>query len=306
MKNSLPLLLTILNLVGVVQRTIGAPINVVATLPDFAALAETVGGPHVKCTSLARGSEDAHFVDARPSFIRVLNRADILLQGGAGLEIGWLPPLVNSARNARILPGRDGNVSMAEGIDLLEVPSSPADRSQGDVHGLGNPHYWLDPANGPILADHLARVFGELDPDHASTFRANAQSFGARIEAKLPEWEEQLHALRGTRVLAYHKTFEYLAHRFGLEIVDYLEPLPGIEPSPTHIAKLIPAAKAKEVRFILIEPFRPIRTPKTVAEAIGAQVVVVPDKVGALKAIQDPVALFDSITDTLARADRGE
>jgi ABC-type Zn uptake system ZnuABC Zn-binding protein ZnuA len=306
MKASLARTLTGLSVTLALTLSAAGNLNVVATLPDFAAIAGTVGGTHVKCTSLARGSEDAHFVDPRPSFIRVLNRADVLLHGGAELEIGWLPPLVDNARNARILTGRAGNVSMADGVPLLEVPTVAIDRSQGDIHRLGNPHYWLDPANGPIMAEHLAHSFSQLDPDHAEVYKANAKAYGARIKAKLAEWERALKPLEGTRILTYHKTYEYLAHRFSLEIVGYLEPLPGIEPSPTHIAKLIPTAKEHGVRFIIVEPFRPGRTAKVVAEAVGAQVVVLPDKVGAVDEASDPVAMFDSIVDTLLQAQRGE
>jgi len=306
MKALFALSLVGLSLTQAVSPSAAANLNVVATLPDFAAIAKIVGGTHVKCTSLARGSEDAHFVDPRPSFIRILNRADVLLHGGAELEIGWLPPLVANARNPRILTGRAGNVSMADGVPLLEVPTVAIDRSQGDVHRLGNPHYWLDPANGPVMAEHLARSFSQLDPDHAEVYQANAKTYSTRIQAKLSEWQRALKPLQGTRILTYHKTYEYLAQRFGLEIVGYLEPLPGIEPSPTHIAKLIPTAKERGVRLVIVEPFRPGRTPKVVAEAVGAQLVVLPDKVGASDKASDPVALFDCIVDTLLQAQHGE
>jgi len=306
MKTLVALSLAGLSLTLASTRSDAANLNVVATLPDFAAIAETVGAPHVKCTALARGSEDAHFVDPRPSFIRILNRADVLLHGGAELEIGWLPPLVENARNPRILAGHAGNVSMAAGIALLGVPTTAIDRSQGDIHRLGNPHYWLDPVNGPIMAEHVAQSFSQLDPDHTEVYRTNAKAYAARIQAKLVEWQRALKPLQGTRILTYHKTYEYLAQRFGLEIVGYLEPLPGIEPSPTHIAKLIPTAKERGVRLVIVEPFRPGRTPKVVAEAIGAQVVVLPDKVGATDKASDPVALFDCIVDTLLRARHDE
>jgi zinc/manganese transport system substrate-binding protein len=156
------------------------------------------------------------------------------------------------------------------------------------------------------MANRLARSFSKVDPDHAASYSANAKAYAARIQAKLVEWERALKPLQGTRILTYHKTYEYLARRFGLEIVGYLEPLPGIEPSPTHIAKLIPAAKEQGVRFVIVEPFRPGRTPKVVAEAVGARVVVLPDKVGGSKKASDPIALFDSIVETLVRARHGE
>jgi zinc/manganese transport system substrate-binding protein len=276
--------------------TAGAPsakLNVVATLPDFGAIAREIGGDEVKVTALAKGSEDAHFVDARPNLIRVLNQADVLIEGGADLEIGWLPPLVQGARNRRILAGQPGYVDASRGIALLEVPTGSVDRSQGDVHARGNPHYWLDPANGKIIAAQLAEVFARLDPAHAELFRANLKQFNERLDTKLAEWTDKMAPCRGLKVVTYHKTFEYFARRFGLEVVGQLEPKPGIEPSPTHIAQLIPRAKAEGVKVVMIEPFRPRKTPAYVAESIGARLVLLPDKVEADPKAKDYFSLFD-------------
>src|SRR6266576_1086947 len=158
---------------ALLAATAQARLNVVATLPDFGAIAEEVGGDKVKVTSIARGTEDQHFVDARPSYIRVLNQADVLIEGGAELEIGWLPPLVAGARNQRILSDAPGHVILSRGIRLLEVPTSPVDRSMGDVHPFGNPHFTLDPANGKIIADSIAETLGKVDPANADYYRAN-------------------------------------------------------------------------------------------------------------------------------------
>lgn len=277
-------------------------LRVVSTLADFASIAQAVGGPLLETTSLAKGSEDAHFVEPRPSFIRALNRADVLLHGGAELEIGWLPPLLNNARNSKILAGQPGNVVMCERIPLLEVPTVPVDRSQGDVHPLGNPHFWLDPVNGGIMADHLARAFGRLDPAHAAVYATNATAYRLRLDQSIAAWTNALRPFRGTRVLTYHKTYEYLAHRFGFEIVGQLEPKPGIEPSPTHLNHLIPLARAAGVKLILIEPFRAHRVADRVAEQIGAKVVVLPEKVGATDQVPDYPALFDNAVKTLIAA----
>src|SRR2546428_8557490 len=165
-----------------------AKLNVVATLPDFGSIAQAIGGDKVKVTSIARGTEDQHFVDARPSFIRVLNQADVLIEGGAELEIGWLPPLVNGARNAKILSDAPGHVILSRFIRLLEVPTGPVDRSMGDVHPLGNPHYWSDPANGKIIASALAETFSRLDPASAAYFQANLRKFDQRLDKKIAEW----------------------------------------------------------------------------------------------------------------------
>jgi len=270
-----------------------AKLNVVATLQDFGSIAEAVGGDKVKVTSLARGTEDPHFVDARPNFIVTLNKADVLLEGGAELEIGWLPPLVNSARNGKILTGARGHVIMSEGIRLLEVPLTPVDRSMGDIHPLGNPHYWLDPENGKIMAAHLAEVFSALDGKNAGVYRANLQAFNQKLDAKEAEWMKLLAPFRGTKIVTYHKSFEYFAERFGFQIFGQLEPKPGIEPSPTHINSLIPRAKEAGVKLLLIEGFRPRRTAEYVAGQIGAKLLIVPEKLGGVAQARDYISLFD-------------
>src|ERR1051325_2296612 len=206
-----------------------AKLNVVATLPDFGAIAEAIGGDKVKVTTIARGTEDSHFVDARPSFVRVLNQAQVLIEGGAELEIGWLPPLVNAARNSKILANAPGHLVLGQFIQLLDAPTGRVDRSMGDIHPLGNPHYWLDPLNGKIIAQRIAETFGSLDAQNAGLYQKNLKEFEAKIDAKLPEWQKRLEAFKGTKVVTYHKSFEYFARRFGLIIVGQLEPKPGIE-----------------------------------------------------------------------------
>src|SRR6266542_452054 len=159
-----------------------AKINVVVTIPDYGAIAQEIGGDKVKVTSIARGTEDPHFVDARPSYVRVLNQADVLIEGGAELEIGWLPPLVNGARNSKILSDAPGHVILSPYIRLLELPTGPVDRSMGDVHPFGNPHFWLDPENGKIIAKVLAERFSKLDPADASYFEGNLHKYNERVE----------------------------------------------------------------------------------------------------------------------------
>src|SRR6266850_2044831 len=165
-----------------------AKLNVVATLPDYGSIAQAIGGDKIKVTTIARGTEDQHFVDARPSFVRVLNQADVLIEGGAELEVGWLPPLVNGARNGKILSDAPGHVVLSRSIQLLEVPTSPVERSMGDVHPFGNPHFSLDPANGKIIAARLAETFSQLDPANAAYYRDNLKKFNGRLDKKLTEW----------------------------------------------------------------------------------------------------------------------
>lgn len=293
MNMRIPFSLLLATVIWAGTSTTQAKLNVVATLPDYGAIAEAVGGDKVKVTSLARGTEDPHFVDARPSFIRVLNQADVLIEGGAELEIGWLAPLVNSARNARILSDAPGHVLMSRGIRLLDVPTGPVDRSQGDVHPAGNPHFNLDPENGKIMAAAVADAFGKLDPVNAPFYQANLKKFNERLDGKLAEWTKAMEPFRGTKVLTYHKSFDYLLSRFGFVLAGTIEPKPGLEPSPTHISALIPRAKDQGVRLVIIEPNRPRKTPGYVADNTGAKLVILPGMVGGHEKVTDYFSLFD-------------
>jgi zinc/manganese transport system substrate-binding protein len=273
--------------------TAQAELNVVATLPDFGSIAQKIGGEKVKVTSIAKGTEDPHFVDAKPSYIRLLNQADVLLEGGADLEVGWLPPLVNNARNPKILTQAPGRVNLSKGIRLLEVPTGALDRSMGDVHPLGNPHYWLDPANGKIIASTVADTFSNLDPANASHYAGNLREFNAVLDEKIPEWTKVLAPYRGTKVVTYHKSLTYLLDRFGLELAGTIEPKPGIEPSASYINGLIPRLKSQATKLILVEPFRPRKTPTSVAQAIGAKLLLVPASVNGHEKVKDYISLFD-------------
>jgi zinc/manganese transport system substrate-binding protein len=282
-----------------------AKLNVVATLPDFAAIAREIGGEHVKVTSLALGTEDPHYVDAKPSFIRVLNQADVLIEGGADLEIGWLPPLVEGARNRDILPGGRCRVDASVGVPLLEIPTGPVDRSQGDVHAAGNPHYMLDPMNGKIVATQLAERLARLDPANAGRYQENLRRFSERLDARMKEWERLMTPLRGTKAVAYHKSFEYLAKRFGIEIVAYIEPKPGIEPSAAYVTDLVARLREASVRIVLVEPNRSPRTPESVARALGATIVTLPVMVEGHPKARDYFTLFDHLASELVRATNG-
>jgi zinc/manganese transport system substrate-binding protein len=249
-------------------------LNIVCTLPDLAAVTDVVGGQFINLSCLAGPSEDPHFVDPRPSFVKLLNKADLLIEGGIELEVGWLPPLVQNARNSKILVGQSGHLNASEKVEIKERPTGPVDRSQGDVHPLGNPHYLMDPMNAVPVAQQIALRMGQLSPAHANEFNQNAQIFADQIKAKLPEWEKMMAVVKGQQVITYHKSFPYFIDRFGLKFFDALEPKPGIEPSPSHIADLIKRGKAAGIKLILIEENRPKKTPERVAQEIGAKVVV--------------------------------
>jgi zinc/manganese transport system substrate-binding protein len=270
-----------------------AKLNVVATLPDFGAIAQDIGGDKVTVTTIAKGTEDPHFVDARPSFIRLLNKADVLIEGGADLEIGWLPPLVNGARNSRILADAPGHVVLSRQVRLKDVPAGPVDRSMGDVHPLGNPHYWLDPQNGKTMASALAEAFSRLDSKNQSYYQANLKQFSERLDQKIAEWTNALEPIKGTKEVTCHKSFDYFLERFGFELVGTVEPKPGVEPSPTYINALLPRIKNAGVKLVIEEPFRPRKTPEYIAQAIGARLLVLPEKVGGNDKVKDYFSLFD-------------
>ncbi|MBA4149018.1 MAG: zinc ABC transporter substrate-binding protein [Verrucomicrobia bacterium] len=286
---------TFLSLLTLLLATLAghAKLNVVATLPDYAAIAKEIGGDRIDVTSLAKGPEDAHFVDAKPSFIRVLNKADILLEGGADLEIGWLPSLVANARNSKILPNGSGHVVLSENVKLIGVPTGPVDRSMGDVHPAGNPHYAMDPVNGKFMAERITQVLSRLDSANAAFYQSNNERFALRLDQKVTDWKRRLEPYRGAKVITYHRTFDYFLERFGFELVGTIEPKPGLEPSPTHINALMSRTKEQGVKLVIAEPFRPRRTPEYVADRIGAKMLVLPDKVGAVKNVTDYFGLFD-------------
>src|SRR5437762_2588328 len=263
--------LALIGLAGAASQAT-AQLRVVATTPDLASVAREVGGDRVNVVALAKPTEDPHFVDAKPSFIVTLNRADALIEGGAELELGWLPPLLENARNSKIAAGAPGRIVASEGIRLLEIPTS-FDRSKGDIHSLGNPHFMIDPAAAKVVARNIATHFAALDPRNAATYNANLARFNSRIDAKLADWEKQLAPYRGAKIVTYHRDFIYFAQRFGLSIVDELEPKPGIAPSPAHLAQVIGEMKRNNVKLILVQPFQNRKTAETVARQTGAAVV---------------------------------
>jgi len=276
-----------------------AQIRVVATTPDLASVAREIGGDKVSVVALAKPTEDPHYVDAKPSHIVTLNRADALIEGGAELELGWLPPLLENSRNSKISAGAPGRIVASEGIKLLEIPTS-FDRSKGDVHSLGNPHFMIDPVNVKIIARNIANHFAQIDPINAAAYNGNLGRFNAKLDAKYAEWQKQLAPYRGARIVTYHKDFIYLADRFGLNIVDELEPKPGIAPSPAHLAQVIIKMKATNAKVILVQPFQNRRTAETVARQTGAVVLDVPQQPGAAPNTTTYFDLMDNLVHTLA------
>ena len=278
----------------------GAQIRVVATTPDLASVAREIGGDKVNVVALAKPTEDPHFVDAKPSHIVTLNRADALIEGGAELELGWLPPLLENSRNGKIAAGAPGRIVASDGIRMLEVPTS-FDRSKGDVHSLGNPHFLIDPVNVKIIARNIANHFSQIDPKNAATYNGNLSRFNAKLDAKFADWQKVLTPYKGARIVTYHKDFVYLAPRFGLTIVDELEAKPGIAPSPAHLAEVIGKMRSTGAKVILVQPFQNRKTAETVARQTRAAVLDVPQQPGAATNTATYFDMMDNIVNTLAR-----
>jgi len=277
-----------------------AQIRVVATTPDLASVAREIGGDKVSVVALAKPTEDPHYVDAKPSHIVTLNRADALIEGGAELELGWLPPLLENSRNSKISAGAPGRIVASDGVKMLEIPTS-FDRSKGDVHSLGNPHFMIDPVTVRIVARNIASHFAQIDPKNAATYNGNLSRFNTKLDAKYAEWQKELAPYRGARIVTYHKDFVYFADRFGLNIVDELEPKPGIAPSPAHLAQVIGKMKAGNAKVILVQPFQNRKTAETVARQTGATVLDTPEQPGAASNTNTYFDMMDNLVRTLAK-----
>jgi ABC-type Zn uptake system ZnuABC Zn-binding protein ZnuA len=276
-----------------------AQIRVVATTPDLGSVAKEIGGDKVSVVALAKPTEDPHYVDAKPSHIVTLNRADALIEGGAELELGWLPPLLENSRNSRISAGAPGRIVASDGVKMLEIPTS-FDRSKGDVHSLGNPHFMIDPVTVRIIARNIAGHFAQIDPKNAATYNGNLTRFNTKLDAKYADWQKQLAPYRGARIVTYHKDFIYLADRFGLNVVGELEPKPGIAPSPAHLAQVIGKMRSTNAKVILVQPFQNRRTAETVARQTGATVLDIAQQPGAVPNTTTYFDLMDNIVRTLA------
>jgi ABC-type Zn uptake system ZnuABC Zn-binding protein ZnuA len=275
-----------------------AKVRIVSSIPNLASIAEEIGGRRVEVKSLAKGYQDPHFVDPKPSFVLELNRADLLLYNGLDLEVAWLPVLITGARNSKILPGALGHLDCSTLIsNILEVPTTRIDRSMGDIHPFGNPHYTLDPRNGIPIAEGIAERLKQIDPNNASFYEERLRSFQERLAAKIKEWEERLAPYRGTEIVTYHKSWVYFSNWAGFKEVGYVEPKPGIPPSPSYVAELIGKIREKRVKLVIAEPYYPHKTPAVVAEKAGASFLVLPSSVGGREGIDTYFDLFEVIVD---------
>ena len=265
-----------MSVVLLLGSTAEAKVNVVATLPDLGALAREVGGDNVSVKVLARSTQDPHFVDARPSLVLDASNADLLVLNGLELEVGWLPPILTNSRNEQIQPGHPGYLDASTLIDPLEVPREKIDRSMGDIHPSGNPHYTLDPRNGLVVARGIAERLETIDPQHAKAYQANLARFTQSLKERIAGWEKAFAPFKGTEVVTYHKSWIYFVEWAGFDEVAFVEPKPGLPPSAGHVAQVLGVIKRRKVPLILQEDWYPAASSEELARLGGARLVRVP------------------------------
>ena len=268
-------------------------LSVMTSTEDLAALAREVGGQHAQVESIARGYQDPHFVEAKPSFLLKLQKADLLVVVGLDLEIGWLPPLITQSRNSRIQPGANGYLDASSVAAILDKPTGPVTRAMGDVHPLGNPHYWLDPENGRRIAKAIAVKFAKLDPEDAAYFDQRYQDFDHRLQDADKRWLQDMAPIKGTEVITYHNSWPSFTEHFGLRVGGFVEPKPGIPPSPVHTLEVINQIKQDKIKLILVEPYFDLKTPNAIAKQTGAKVLVMLPSVGGVPEVKEYLQLFD-------------
>jgi ABC-type Zn uptake system ZnuABC Zn-binding protein ZnuA len=279
-----------------------ATLKVVTSVQDFASIADAIGGKRVETFALAKGYQDPHFVDPKPSFILKLSKADLLIVAGLELEIGYLPPLIDQSRNEKIHPGGTGYLDASNGADILERPTGTVTRAMGDVHPFGNPHFWLDPENGRTIARAIAAKLSELDPAGAAEYKTNLAAFEAKLTEGEKRWDAALAPYTGTELVTYHNSWPNFLKHFKLVAAGYIEPKPGIPPSPTHTVEIIDLMKSKKIPVILMEPYFDRKTPEQIAAKTGAKLLVFIPSVGGVPEIKDYFGLFDYDVKLLADA----
>ena len=268
-------------------------LNVITATTDLASLAQEVGGDKINVESMAKGYQDPHFVEAKPSFLLKLRQADLLVVVGLQLEIGWLPPLITQSGNSRIQVGANGYLDASQFAEILEIPQGSITRAMGDVHPLGNPHYWLDPDNGRRVAKGIAGKLGEMDPEDMAYFQQRFQDFDRRLSEADKKWQADMKPFHGRKVITYHNSAPNFAHHFGLNVVGFVEPRPGIPPTPSHTLDVINMMKRDHVKVIMVEPYFDRKTPDSIARETGGTVVEYLPSVGGVKEVTTYFQLFD-------------
>jgi ABC-type Zn uptake system ZnuABC Zn-binding protein ZnuA len=302
MKAIIRLMLFTATLAAIAAGPSAAAVRVVATTEDLASLAREVGGEKVTVVGLAKGYQDPHFVDPKPSFILEVSRADLLIVVGRDLEIGWLTPLITSSRNAKIHPGANGYLDASANVRILEIPTGQITRAMGDVHPQGNPHYWLDPANGRRIAQTIKEKLAQISAADRAFFEQRYADFDKRLAAAESRWDTMMAPYKGTKVVTYHRSWPNFMERFGLNVIGYVEPKPGIPPTTSHTVDLIDEMKRQGVKLIVVEPYFAVKTPQAIAKQVGGEVLVLSPSVGGSKEATDYIRLFDYDVGTMAAA----
>ena len=267
-------------------------IKIVTTTTDLKSITELIGGDKVSVSSIATGYQNPHFVDPKPSYIINLSNADMFVTLGLDLEIGWSPQLLASSRNTKIQKGSAGYVDASQGIGLYQVPTA-ANRGEGDIHIFGNPHYWLDPLNGKVIARNIANGLERIDPSNKPLYENNLQAFFNNIDVKIKEWQAEMAPFKGSKLIAYHNEWVYFETRFGLKIVDFMEPKPGIPPTPSQLVKVIGEVKSNNIKVIISSPYFSTSSSDVVARQTGIKVLTLATSVGAFPSIKNYFDLFD-------------
>jgi zinc/manganese transport system substrate-binding protein len=296
MKNKSILFIALM--LGVFLSAGAGVIKVVTTTADLKSITELVGGNKVSVLSIATGYQNPHFVDPKPSYIISLSNASLFVTVGLDLETGWSPQLLSSSRNSKIQKGSPGYVDASEGVGLLQVPSS-LNRGEGDIHIYGNPHYWLDPLNGKVIARNIADGLERIDPSNKVYYEANLQAFFKKITEKMVEWQAKMAPYKGSKIIAYHNEWCYFEKRFGLEIVDFMEPKPGIPPSPSQLVKVIKEVNANKIKVIISSPYFTTSSSDVVAKQTGTKELTLATSVNAFDQVKDYFGLFDYNIDQL-------
>jgi len=287
-------------LASTIPMSASAALKVITATEDLAAIVKEIGGDKVTVESLARGYQDPHFVEAKPSFVFKLNSADLLVVVGRELEIGWLPPLITQSRNAKLQPGGAGYLDASASARILDMPTGEITRAMGDVHPSGNPHYWLDPGNGRRIAKAVQDKLSQMSSGDAAYFAQRYADFDRRLGEAEGRWKATLAPYKGAKVVTYHRSWPNFAEAFGLDVIGYVEPKPGVPPSPAHTLSLMHEMKDKGVKIILVEPYFDLKTPNAIARDTGATVLVMPPSVGGVKEASDYIKLFDYDINLLA------
>jgi zinc/manganese transport system substrate-binding protein len=290
-------------LVAQTPRSAAARVTVVTTTQDPAALTRAVGGDRVEVTALAKGYQDPHFLEAKPSYMVLLHQADLVEVIGLDLEVGYIGALLSGAHNETIMPGKPGYLDLSQAIKPLEVVSA-VDRAQGDIHPNGNPHYWLDPENGRLMARAIAARLTAIDPAGGAAYAANLAMFESALGSKEADWEKRLASLRGSPIITYHRSWSYFAARYGLLVIDFVEPKPGVPPAPMHTLELIKLIEDRQVKLILMEGFYDKRVPELLAQKTSARMVAVPNSVGGEDGVHTYIDLLEIIVATIERQSR--